>query len=119
MDGARFERRARLVRKAEFQTVFDRAEKSADRYFTVLACSNSLEHARLGLAISKRNAKLAVLRNSIKRIIRESFRHQLATLGGVDFVVMARPGLSGVEHRLLFESLNRHWARLAKRCVRC
>lgn len=116
--GARFERRARLVRKTDFQAVFDRAEKSGDRYFTVLARPNDLGHARLGLAISKRASKLAVVRNTIKRLVRESFRQRLAGLGGLDFVVMARPGLAEVEHPALFEALDRHWSRLVKRCAR-
>ncbi len=118
MVSARFERRARLTQKADFDAVFARAEKSGDRFFTVLARPNPLDHPRLGLAISKKSAKSAVVRNSIKRIVRESFRQRATVLGGIDFVVMSRSGITGTPNLELFESLEKHWGRLAKRCAR-
>lgn len=45
------------------------------------------DQARLGLVIPKRLAKQAVLRNLIKRLARESFRHLANALPGVDIVV--------------------------------
>lgn len=50
--------------------------------------------ARLGLVIPKRLARRAVLRNLIKRLARESFRHLAHRLPGVDIVVrLAAPAL--------------------------
>ncbi|MDQ8032203.1 ribonuclease P protein component [Bordetella genomosp. 1] len=43
--------------------------------------------ARLGLVIAKRFAALAVTRNALKRVIRESFRHQRLALPPQDYVV--------------------------------
>ncbi|MEZ5585032.1 MAG: ribonuclease P protein component [Candidatus Competibacteraceae bacterium] len=108
---ARFTRCARLSRKAEFQRVFEQPIRSGDRYFTVLARSNELGHARLGLAISRKAAKSAVARNRVKRIVRESFRHQTG-LEGLDVVVIGRPQLTGHDNAALFTSLQHHWARL-------
>mgnify|MGYP001570984818 FL=1 len=80
MRRARLQKRARLLKATEFNRVFDKAVRTSDQYFTVLARPNDLEFPRLGLAISKKKARLAVTRNRLKRIIRESFRqrqHQL------------------------------------------
>jgi len=44
--------------------------------------------ARLGTAVPKRLVKSAVCRNRIKRIIKESFRHNQKTLTGFDIVVV-------------------------------
>ncbi len=88
-----------------------------DRYFTVLACPNDLAYSRLGLAISRKVARSAVARNRLKRIVRESFRHHQAELGGLDVVVMGRVGSAEPDNAVLATALERHWRRLARSCV--
>ena len=44
------------------------------------------EQPRLGLIISKRMAPKAVTRNTIKRVLREAFRHKQAKLAPRDYV---------------------------------
>lgn len=50
--------------------------------------------ARLGMVIPKRFASLAVTRNTIKRVLREAFRHHRADLpsGDMVFRLVASPG---------------------------
>jgi ribonuclease P protein component len=50
---------------------------------------------RLGLAVSRKVDPRAVGRNRIKRVLRDAFRQQRATLAAGDYVVVARPGASG------------------------
>lgn len=116
-DSARFARRNRLSSKADFQNVFAQPVKSGDPCFTVLARPNGLGYPRLGLAISRKAAAAAVQRNRIKRLVRESFRLQQAMLDSLDLVVIGRAKLATQDNATLFESLQRHWARLAKRCA--
>jgi ribonuclease P protein component len=116
-EGARFPRRARLTGRNAFAHVFAQPVKSSDRHFTVLARPNALGYPRLGLAISRKVAKSAVARNRIKRIVRESFRHHQAWLGGLDCVVMGRAGLTDQDNAMLFAALQRHWRRLAQSCA--
>lgn len=118
MEDARFLRRAKLSTKADFQNVFAQPVKSGDSYFTVLARPNKLGFPRLGLAISRKSAKSAVIRNRIKRIIRESFRHHQSQLNGIDIVVIGRLNLTDCDNATLFNSLQRHWARLVKQCAK-
>ena len=73
-----------------------------------------MPRARLGLAIAKRQVRLAVQRNRVKRLVRESFRQARPTLRGVDLVVMARPRLAERSNRQLSESLLKHWQRISK-----
>jgi ribonuclease P protein component len=115
--GACFPRRARMAGQQAFASVFAQPAKSSDRYFTVLARSNGLAYPRLGLAISRKVARSAVARNRIKRIVRESFRRHQSQLGGLDWVVMGRAGLTEQENVILFASLQRHWQRLARPCA--
>ena len=113
LDTAGFPPDRRLHTAAEFGRVFAEPTRSGDRYFTVLARYNGRAAARLGLTISRRAAKRAVDRNKLKRLARESFRHQ-TTLPPWDFVVLARPGAARAERRVLRESLDRHFGQLSK-----
>ena len=114
--GYGFPRTRRLVKATEFQRVFDQPLKSADSRLTVLARNNGESHPRLGLAISKRQIRNAIDRNRIKRLVRESFRLRQHTLGGLDFVVMARSAALQADHETLRRSLQTHWDRLVKQC---
>ena len=80
----------------------------------MLARSNQLDNARLGLAIAKKHVKLAVDRNRIKRVIRESFRYNRQQISGLDLVVLGRAGTASLTNKQLFSSLESHWKRLAE-----
>ena len=119
-DHACFKKQVRLLKADEFSRVFKKPVRSSDRYLTVLAVARDSKDSdfsstpRLGLAISKKNAKRAVDRNRIKRIIRESFRQNLQALPTIDLVVMAKPMAKNVENQQIFRSLQQHWNKLIK-----
>jgi ribonuclease P protein component len=108
-----FSRDQRLGKSAEFGRVFAGAARSADRYFTVLARPGLTPTARLGLTISRRTAKRAVDRNKLKRLARESFRHQ--RLPAWDFVVVSKAEAAAADKGTLRASLDAHFRRLIGR----
>ncbi len=114
IDASVFPRGNRLIQAADYDCVFKRAERSGDRFFTVLYCRNNLGYPRLGLAIAKRRVRRAVSRNRLKRIIRESFRSAKNQLLGVDIVIMARDQSEQAANRDLFTSLEKHWRAAAR-----
>lgn len=116
-DSARFDRRARLLKPAEYKRVFDSAKRSSDRYLTILCSPNDLDHARLGLAISKKCSKLAVQRNRIKRLIRETFRLNQHDLLQADYVVMARPVAAKADNQELIRALNKLRQKVSEKCA--
>ncbi|MDX1561994.1 MAG: ribonuclease P protein component [Gammaproteobacteria bacterium] len=106
-------RAKRLTQATEFQRVFSGADRSSDRFFTVLAAASDTRAARLGLAISRRAASRAVDRNRLRRLARESFRQ--LDLAPLDFVVMAKPPAVATDNATLRTSLDRHFTRLSER----
>ncbi|MDJ0653072.1 MAG: ribonuclease P protein component [Xanthomonadales bacterium] len=104
----------RLRHKRDFDRVFNQPLRSARRHFTVLARSNQLNHARLGLAVSKKVDKRAVVRNRIKRMVRESFRLDPIAAAALDVVVIARPPAALEQPRAVRRELADHWQRLMK-----
>jgi len=107
-----FSRSFRLTKPAEFAHVFDKAQRSADRCFTVLYRENALETARLGFAVAKKRIPAAVGRNRIRRIVRESFRKYRRTLGNFDIIILAQSAATTATNAELAASLERHWDRL-------
>ena len=112
----RFPRAARLQEPDAYRRVFAKPVRSSDYLFTVLARKNGAGSARLGLAISKKQLRRAVERNRIKRVVRESFRHQRPSLPPIDLVVLARRDTGRASSLQLRDSLRLHWQRLAGQC---
>lgn len=111
-----FDKSLRLLNSGDFKAVFDGASaKAHQQHFLILAKTNSLDTPRLGLVIAKKNIRLAVNRNKVKRIIRETFRHQQHQLGGIDAIVLARRGMDQLEPAVLHQQLVKQWQRLAKK----
>lgn len=114
----RFPRTHRLLRPAEFQTVFDStAFKVGEQHFLLLVCPNGLDRPRLGLVIAKKKVRLAVERNRLKRTIRTSFRLHQGTLPPVDLIFMARNDLGSLASAELALQLEKSWKRLARKAV--
>ncbi len=114
-DGTTFPRENRLLTPAQYRAVFDHPVRTTDNYFTVLCRTSGDTTPRLGLAVAKKNSRLAVDRNRIKRVIRESFRNNKVTLGGINYVVLSRAGANSATNRELFASLQRHWRKLSQK----
>lgn len=68
-----FSRRYKLSRRDGFSRIL-KARAHTNLWFAVHSEANTQTNARLGVTVSKRVAPSAVLRNRIKRQIRETFR---------------------------------------------
>jgi ribonuclease P protein component len=87
-----FPRDCRLTSRSEFDRVYQRGVVASDSILTIRAVPSLVPRSRLGLSVSRRVGN-AVIRNSWKRRIRESFRQigrQLPV--SMDLVVQPRPG---------------------------
>ena len=110
-----FSREKRLLTPRQFKAVFDSPSgKAPGRNVLLLARDNQLGHPRLGLVIGKKSVKLAVQRNRLKRLMRDSFRLNQQMLAGLDIVIVARKGLGEIEN----PELHQHFGKLWKRLVR-
>lgn len=106
-----------MLKPDQFSRVFSVGLRSKDNLFIVLANPNGLDYGRLGLAISKKKTRLAVNRNHLKRIVRESFRTNQSIIMGLDLVVMNLSGSGLAANNAYWTSLERHWRKLAKKCA--
>ena len=112
----RFTKSLRLLCAADFKPVFDNAPfRASHQYFLILARLNQQTQQRLGLVMAKKHMKLAVERNRMKRLIRESFRLQQQDLAGLDIVVLSRKGMDNLSSSEFTQQLNQQWQRIFKK----
>ena len=99
-----------------FSFVFDQAIPAVSNHITILARPNDLETARLGITVPKKKVKNATDRNTIKRIIRESFRLRRHQLPNVDIIVIAKQGIGQLDNQEMVVQLEKLWRKLTNRC---
>jgi ribonuclease P protein component len=68
-----FQKSKRLLTSRQFKAVLSRRLRASDELMILFMSQNNLTHPRLGISIP-RSIKKAVLRNRLKRLIREAFR---------------------------------------------
>ena len=95
-------KRYRLSRSRDFDTVYRHGRSVSTRFLTLYWFPREEEgdEPRLGVAVPKSGGS-AVVRNRLKRQIREAWRARVESLRpGHDYVIVARPGLAdSVESR--------------------
>lgn len=91
-----FPKDKRLVSNEQFKAVLSHCQRRRrnDRLLTLYMAENDCGHPRLGVSVGKSQGK-AVVRNRLKRLIREVFRQSSEQIpAGFDYVIMISPGRS-------------------------
>ncbi|MEN1728285.1 MAG: ribonuclease P protein component [Pseudomonadota bacterium] len=102
-------RSARLLTGADFKAVFDQRRAIANDWFRIHYAD--AEQARLGMAVSRRVSPRAVVRNRVRRQIRESFRLRRPDLANMHYVVLAKPAAARCDADQLRQALDQLWSR--------
>jgi ribonuclease P protein component len=100
-------RRYRLSRSRDFDTVYRHGRSVSTRFLTLywFARDDGDGEPRLGLAVPKASGS-AVVRNKVKRQLREAWRESLpGVYPGRDYVLIVRPGLAEAAQQRGFEWL--------------
>ena len=88
----------RLVKKRDVEKVFKLGQYASAGTVKINFLKNELEEVRIGVVVGLKFSSRAVIRNIMKRKIREILRKNLSRIKkGFDIVVSARPGKSGAE----------------------
>jgi ribonuclease P protein component len=108
----RFSRANRLRSKHDFQSVFAKPRKAVQKHVIALYQPNHTLQARIGIIIAKHVVKLAVQRNRVRRVIRESFRQHKDALKGLDIIILMRSKCTPLDNNVLREDIDRLWQTL-------
>ncbi|WP_438012108.1 ribonuclease P protein component [Psychrobacter raelei] len=97
----------RLLKPAEFKPVFNQPLfKVHQTHFMAFAYDSDHLQARLGMAITKKKIPTAVARNTIKRIIREQFRHTHAQLPALDVVFILKRSTKALSNEQMRQEIS-------------
>lgn len=112
------QRRHRLSRSRDFDAVYRQGRSVSTRFLVLYWFARpDGDEPRLGIAVPK-GLGGAVVRNRIKRQLRESWRARLdAVPGGNDYVLIARPGLPEAVEAQGFDWLGERVAEVLGKCT--
>ncbi|WWP01345.1 MAG: ribonuclease P protein component [Candidatus Dasytiphilus stammeri] len=105
-----FSNNLRLLTHKHFYGVINKQHKICIFSMILYYYNNSLWHPRIGIAISKKNVKLAHERNRIKRLIRESFRYHKNDLCAMDLVLMVTNEINCMDNSAIMRGLGILWS---------
>ncbi len=113
---AGFTKQQRILTPAQYQAVFEKRQSQHNSSFGIYVAKNDQTFARLGLVVSKKVSKKAVVRNTIKRRVRELFREQAADFGAIDYVVVAKTPLQQLAPKQFISELESVLVKARSRC---
>ncbi len=83
-----FPKKKRLVSNSQFKAVMDNGRRFSNGVLTLFMARNDCDYSRLGVSVGKSRGN-AVVRNRLKRLMREAFRqNQNQIPAGYDYVLM-------------------------------
>ena len=111
---AAFGQRWRIRRRSEFLRIQGQGRKFVTDHFLIFSKPNAIGHPRIGITVSRKVGN-AVLRNRIKRLVREVFRIDRSWFqGSHDVVIVARRSAAGAD----FQAVKREVRRFCEQCFR-
>lgn len=100
-----FPKALRLLRRGEFRRVYEEGQRRSAPLCTIFFRANGLSQTRVGITTPARLGT-AVLRNRVKRRLREAFRlNQSAIAAGWDIVLNPREAVAKVAFPTLVRDL--------------
>lgn len=111
-----FKKTDRILKRPHFVMLSKFGRRIHRDCFVVNCCRNSLGKSRLGITVGKK-VGCAVMRNRIKRLVREYFRLNSVLIGGAyDVSVIARRGAADLSSQEISQTLETLFCEISKDC---
>ena len=96
----------RLKKKKDFEKLFKEGKSFKEKFLVLKVNKNNLSNNRFGFIVSKKISKKAVVRNKIKRQLREIIRKEIKNYQkGFDVAVIALPGIALKDFKEIAQAL--------------
>jgi len=97
----------RLLKRADYLRLTRTGRQIGNRYFIIRYNASNTGRSKLGTTITKKVGN-AVVRNRLKRLMREHFRHNRHRFDDpFDLMIIARKPAAGLTSKQVFDSLDR------------
>ena len=102
----------RLKNKRDFDIVFKEGKGCKEDFLFLKTRNNNLEFSRFGIVVGKKVSNKAVVRNKIKRRLREILKRKIDRVRkGMDIILITLPGIEKQE----FKDLERKIEKILKK----
>ena len=108
-----FSRHDRLRKRAEFLLVSEQGRKLHTTHFIILRKDSPLVAPRIGITVSRKVGN-AVVRNHLKRLVREFFRQNKQLFAAADYNIIAKKSSAAMAFRDVCNELGSAMQRLPK-----
>lgn len=96
----------RLKKRKDFEKVLKEGKGFKQDFLFLKIIKNNLENTRFAIIVSQKVSKKAVIRNQLKRRLREILRKKIPTIKkGLDGIFIAQPGLEKRSFQELEETI--------------
>src|SRR3989344_7261945 len=87
---------SQLKKKKDFELVFKKGRTIKNDFFVLKFLPNGLENNRFGIVVSQKVSKKAVVRNKIRRRVKESIKLKAVAKGeNADAIIICFPSIAG------------------------
>lgn len=104
----------RLKKKSDFKKLAKGGRRYFSTFFIVYKKLNNDNLKRAGVVISNKVSKKAVVRNRIKRWIRNDIREKLQDLPNADYMVVVKGNVLSRQHQELRQDLHKLLEKISK-----
>lgn len=96
----------RLTHRKDFDNTFKKGKGAFSDILGIKFIENNLEESRFGIVVSNKISKKAVIRNKIKRQLREIIHQNLDEIKNrSDVVIICRPGIEKKEFQEIEQTI--------------
>ncbi|MBS4534948.1 ribonuclease P protein component [Clostridium sp. D2Q-14] len=95
----------KLRNNRDFSKVYDKGKSIANKYLVMFYIENELDYNRVGFSTTKKLGN-AVIRNRVKRLIKESYRlNNDKLINGYDIIFLARVRANNASYKEIEKSI--------------
>ena len=96
----------RLKKKKDFKLVFEKGKTFNNKFLFLKGAKNALKNSRFAFVVGLKTSKKAVVRNRIKRLLREIIREKLNDIkSGFDVVIRVRAEIVNKDYKEIKKEL--------------